>query len=649
MFDKLNLKTAVWVYDIDNFCITWANQAGLDWWCSPSIDALRARNLESGTSAAVGATLKKFQHCFFEGQSFTELWHFSPKGIEKKAFCMFSGVRLDDGRMAMLCEAIPINAISPIFSEQAITIIAGFNANGEFESCNPPFNSEFGTSKPSLQNLLTDSAQLKSLLNLVGKTEHFETDLLLKTLTGNTWFRVLVTPSINQQSDDSLLLHFYNIDNRKKRELALIEQAQTDILTGLLNRRGFDAAVNPMIEQGIPMYLFGIDLDGFKLINDSLGHGAGDDVLQEVATRLKVITNKLATVCRFGGDEFLIAVPDPKNQVNAHSLAANIVKQLSKPYVDRADNLLVISASVGVSMYPENAQDLKELIRFADAAMFSSKKMGKQRWTFYSKGMEQSILRKSKVAQYLRDAIKNEELSLHYQPIVNTHNNTIDSFEALLRWSNAELGQVPPPELIAVAEAIGIITEIENWVIKTAISDLSCLRQYSQNQAKIAVNISSVHIVDPKLIDFCLVTLSDCALLPEDLVLEITETNLLDGLDKTNNPMSKLSESGILLSIDDFGTGYSSLAYLNTIKATSVKIDRAFIQTAGESALTIKAIYNLVRSLNMTAIIEGIETTKHSKIAKGAGIQIHQGYFYARPKPLTYYIENKTDKDLFKG
>jgi diguanylate cyclase (GGDEF)-like protein len=483
----------------------------------------------------------------------------------------------------------------------------------------------------------------------VGKTEHFETDLLLKTLTGNTWFRVLVTPSINQQSDDSLLLHFYNIDNRKKRELALIEQAQTDILTGLLNRRGFDAAVNPMIEQGIPMYLFGIDLDGFKLINDSLGHGAGDDVLQEVATRLKVITNKLATVCRFGGDEFLIAVPDPKNQVNAHSLAANIVKQLSKPYVDRADNLLVISASVGVSMYPENAQDLKELIRFADAAMFSSKKMGKQRWTFYSKGMEQSILRKSKVAQYLRDAIKNEELSLHYQPIVNTHNNTIDSFEALLRWSNAELGQVPPPELIAVAEAIGIITEIENWVIKTAISDLSCLRQYSQNQAKIAVNISSVHIVDPKLIDFCLVTLSDCALLPEDLVLEITETNLLDGLDKTNNPMSKLSESGILLSIDDFGTGYSSLAYLNTIKATSVKIDRAFIQTAGESALTIKAIYNLVRSLNMTAIIEGIETTKHSKIAKGAGIQIHQGYFYARPKPLTYYIENKTDKDLFKG
>lgn len=637
MLESLELKTAVWIYDIDNFCITYANHAALLWWESPNLAELQSRSFEQESSQAVKETLKDYQKKFYSNKSYIELWQFSPKGIEKEAYCRFSGVLLPDNRMAMLVEATPSTEFSQLFHDHTIVIMATFDMHGQFQSCNPHFEKEFGKKRPSLLDLFEMPNILQDIQRSIALNNNYEADLLLNSVSGNTWFRASFTASKDSSNSFGILCQLHNIDRRKKRELKFVEQAYSDSLTGLLNRRGFTNSMQPILDEKQNTLIFYIDLDGFKMINDSLGHAIGDLVLIEVANRLKSLQYANIKCCRFGGDEFVISLPDNKRVLNIDEISASIVNKLSAPYKDDHGNFLAISASVGVARCPDDSRNLIELIRFADSAMYCSKKQGKKRSTVFVAGMEKEILRKSIVTQYLSNAIARNELSLHYQPIVNAADNSPNCFEALLRWYNPELGNVGPQELIEIAERAGFIVEIENWVIATAISDLKELRKFTNSQATIAVNISSIHLVHPELLPYLLSTLRRHQLSPSDLIIEITESVLLDGLDTKNNPLKEISSAGINISIDDFGTGYSSLAYLHNINASSVKIDRDFIKESGNSVATLNAIHSLIGSLNMASIVEGIETQNQAGIAAKAGISLHQGYWYDRPKPLEAY------------
>ena len=636
MFGQYELKTALWIYDIDNFCFYWANDAALLWWESKNLAELQARSIEQEPSQAVKQTLRGYQASFCKAHSFTELWYFSPKGIEKKAYCHFSGLTLPDGRMAMLVEANTAMGDMQHSLDAAIAV-ASFDMNGVFQSCNPPFETEFGNTQPAMLALLTDPSVLPILQKNLHQDKNYELDLLLNNQNGRSWYRALWFASKDTYGHKTILCHLHNIDSRKKRELSLIEQASTDALTGLLNRRGFSETVQPLLDAQQKMLVFYIDLDGFKMINDSLGHTVGDLVLVQVAKRLHECELTSAVYCRFGGDEFVIVLPDPQNIIGVKQVSNMLINKLSAPYEGDSNDLLAISVSIGVAKSPNDSTNLIELIRFADSAMYCSKKQGKKRFTIFSSGMEKEILRKSIITQQLTSAIGNNELSLHYQPIINTVTNSVYCYEALLRWENSQLGHVSPQELIEVAEQVGLISEIENWVMSTALSHLATLRKHAKCNVKIAVNVSSMHLINTDLVPLLTSLTAANNLHPSDVIIEVTESVLFDGLHTQNNPLDAILALGTQISIDDFGTGYSSLAYLYKIKAASTKIDKAFVNMQENSVETLAAIHKVIDSFAMVSIIEGIETEAQAQLAQQAGITLHQGYWYSYPKPIEDY------------
>jgi diguanylate cyclase (GGDEF)-like protein len=635
------LHTAVWIFDIDRLCMIWANQAALKLWDSPSLEELLQRDFKSDVSAAVKESMHQFQHAFRNNEVIQESWQFSPKGQVAQAFCQFSGFPLENNSMAMLVEAIPTNVLHSDLQLGSTVLISIYSEKGDFLSGNPPFIPEFGHQVKHLKQLFCNPDVLTNLYQSIVKGQRFEQDVLMRTKSGETWYRLFATKSINEQGEVTILLHQYNIHERKSIEQTLREQAWTDPLTVLLNRRGLTHALTQSIDNNIPFTLLYIDLDGFKMVNDSLGHGKGDLILKEVANRLRQHKYPSGQLCRFGGDEFVFAIhnDDINDQINVFS--EHLIKQISEPYENIKGSSLSLSASIGISCFPEDGDEIEHLITCADAAMYQAKKLGKKRAVNYINGMEKVHKRASSIAYELSSAIQNDELELFYQPIFNIKAGTIHSFEALLRWTNAELGQVSPQETILVAEQTGLIHDIESWVLNQALSDLAKLRSVTEKSATMAVNISGLHMAQPKLLEIIISMLDVHGLQPVDLTIELTESVLLSDIDKEQNPTQQITSNGIKLNIDDFGTGYSSLAYLHAIPASVVKVDRSFLAQADDNTVTLECIHTLVNSLNMQSLIEGIETEHQSQLLASLGYNLQQGYLLGRPQPIAYYFTEK--------
>jgi diguanylate cyclase (GGDEF)-like protein len=634
------LHTAIWIYDIERYNIIWANQAALTLWDSPSVNELKNRDLKTGLSAAVKDSLLQYQQAFLENQVLQENWFFTPKGKETQAFCQFSGYLLEDGRMAMLVEATAANMLHSGAQFSATTIISSYTLDGKFISGNPPFIKRFGHQVTHLKHLVCDLGMLQNIYQISRLEQRFEEDVLMNTAQGEIWYRVFAVISQHEQGDDTILLHHYDINDRKITEQALRQQAWSDPLTGLLNRRGLLDALKANVKTKTAFTLLYIDLDGFKLVNDSSGHATGDSVLLEVANRLRKNSPGDSTLCRFGGDEFVLALYQALPEHELELLLEQIITSISKPYEDVQQNPILLSASIGLSHFPGNSDDIEHLIMCADAAMYQAKRLGKKRWVIYQAGMEKELKRLSDIAQQLSLARKKQELSLHYQPIVNLATGKITSFEALLRWFNPDLGQVNPQEVIDVAEKTGLIHDIENWVLERAMNDLLTFKQIISQDVTMAVNISGLHMSEPNLSQHVFSLLEQNNLKPADLTIELTESVLLTNINSRDSAATHLTKQGIQLSIDDFGTGYSSLAYLHAIPAKTVKVDRAFLEQTENNTVTLECIQKLVSSLNMQSLIEGIETQYQADLLQSLGYNLQQGYFHGRPKPLDYYLSD---------
>ena len=629
------LHTAIWIYDIDKHYIAWANSSALKFWGCTSVQELSSRDFKPGESEAVRKSLEQYKVAFKKDEVVQKNWSLLPNGKETTVFCQFSGITLTDGRLGMLVEATS-NMLDPSV-QYANTIISTYTSGGDFISGNPPFIKNFGDKISRLADLFCDLDALALLLKTTSQEQEFEQDILMKTPDGNLWFRISAIKVVHPQQNDTLLLHHYNIDKAKVMELSLREQALTDSLTGLTNRRGLTDKLDLIFKKETPFTMLYIDLDGFKMINDSFGHSQGDKVLIEVSERLRLQQYNDEILCRFGGDEFILIINDRLTQKEVAFRCEALIDSLSQHYLNPQGRHLSLSASIGAVNYPEDVKDSERAIVYADAAMYQAKKLGKKQWVGYQQGMEHSLTRMSLVAQKLSFALSNKELALHYQPIVNVITNKIISFEALLRWNNDELGFINPEEAIHVAEKTGLIYDIEKWVINQAIYDLTILKKLTHTDITMAVNLSGLHLSNPHLIDCILNALNRYKIPPEDLTLELTESVLFTGVNQKDCPIKKLTEHKIKINIDDFGTGYSSLAYLHIIPASVVKVDKSFLENIKHNTVVLECIERLIRSLSMGSLIEGIETKEQSLLLASLGYHLQQGYFHGKPQPINYY------------
>ena len=428
-----------------------------------------------------------------------------------------------------------------------------------------------------------------------------------------------------------------DITERKRAEEKIQYLATHDVLTGLPNRMMFSQLLNHAI-QSAQRYkrqfavLF-IDLDRFKIINDTLGHEAGDQLLQEIAVRLKQSLRAVDIVARLGGDEFVILIEEVSDSSQVATVAHKILTSIIKPITLMGQECR-ITASIGISMYPKDAEDEQSLMKNADIAMYLAKEEGKNNYQFYSKDIQSKSLERLSIETNLRLALERNELSLHYQAKVDFKTNVITGVEALLRWQNPYLGSVTPTQFIPVAEETGLIIPIGKWVMKTACAQNVAWQQQGLPAVCMAVNLSLRQLTDDNLIDDIKTALNDSGMAPNLLELEITESMVMHNPARMISVLAKIKSLGVRLAIDDFGTGYSSLAQIKHFPIDTLKVDRSFIrnipQDAEDKAIT-EAIIAMGKTLSLTVVAEGVETVDQMNFLKEHSCDEMQGFYFSKP------------------
>ncbi len=415
------------------------------------------------------------------------------------------------------------------------------------------------------------------------------------------------------------------------------ELAYNDALTGLPNRlllsERIEFSLSLSQRDGSPFAILFLDLDRFKQINDSLGHLFGDRVLIQVAERIKGCLRQADTASRLGGDEFVLLLHQADAR-GAEITSRRILEALSQPYsIDEMS--FTVTASIGIALYPDDGQTMDDLIKNADSAMYHVKERGRSDFRFYQKQMNVGLLSRMKLDHAMRQALANDGFRLHFQPQVDLKNGHVFGAEALLRWNDAELGEVSPGTFIPVAEETGVIVPIGNWVLEQAVRQAARWREQGLPLA-MAVNVSALQFRQADFIDSVGRALADAGLPPDMLELELTESILIQDADEVLRRLEALARLGVKLSIDDFGTGYSSLSYLKRFPLHRLKIDRSFVAGLPEDesdAAIVTAIVNLARSLNLRVIAEGVETDIQRQFLLAAGCQEFQGYLCAPALP----------------
>lgn len=425
---------------------------------------------------------------------------------------------------------------------------------------------------------------------------------------------------------------------RAKIQMAYL--AQHDALTGLPNRILLnDRLAQAMAlaqRQGKQLALMFLDLDRFKYINDSLGHSVGDQLLLSVAQRLMAAVRSSDTVCRQGGDEFVILLADVEHARDAALSAEKILTALTAPH--RIDQLeLHVTVSIGISIYPEDGQDVDGLIKSADTAMYHAKENGRNNFQFFEPNMNALAVERHAIESGLRRALERQELVLHYQPKINLESGTITGVEALVRWQHPQRGLILPEQFVWIAEDCGLIIPIGTWVLGEACRQAQSWQDAGLPPVAVAVNISAIQFRHRDFLEHLTRILKDTGLAPHCLELELTESVLMHDASTTLAVLNGIKALGVRLAIDDFGTGYSSLSYLKHFQIDTLKIDQSFMRDITHAsadtadAAIITAVVSMGKSLNQRVIAEGVETREQLAFLQAHGCGEGQGYFFSRP------------------
>ena len=454
------------------------------------------------------------------------------------------------------------------------------------------------------------------------------------------WVEAAISP-IRLNGD---ITHYLSVQEdisvRKDFEARLVHQARYDELTGLPNRllaqETLDHALLAAHGTGRQVAIMIIDLDQFNEVNDSLGHSVGDRLIQEVATKIAEVPNEDATLARLGGDEFLLILPTARNQSAVTRMAQEILSAVDQPHII-GEHELYITASIGISMSPEDGQDTHNLMKNADAALFLAKRDGRNLHRFFKPNMDQTARERLELITKLKRALANEELYLVYQPLIRIETGETVAMEALIRWNHPVDGNITPDRFIPLAEETGLIREIGDWVLRRACQDLKALMKRRKQTMKVAVNISAKQFKDADFDARVSEIIREAGLVPEFLELEITERVVMADDPETAHILHRLSSSGISLSIDDFGTGYSSLSYLKKYPFDVLKIDQAFVRDVihdSQNTALVSAIIAMAQSLNLKVIAEGVESQDQHDFLGSLNCDIAQGYLHGKPMSI---------------
>ncbi len=623
-----NLVQPIWIYDVIDFQIYWANDAALKLWEANSLTELEQRDFKSNTSEAVQQKLLGFLKDCEAGRTIECWWRLSPKEINKQVFLKFSGIKIKNDRTALLVTGLQSELLNRSLGEMGKSLLlALFSIDGTLISFNPPFKDQFDLQSCSFEDFMTPSTSLQELIR--PNQVHYENDHLLQTREGERWHHVELD---REPNSDRIIVTLNDIHDRKLNELKHEYDSITDSLTGLLNRRGILEKLRTISH--LEHTLFYVDLDGFKPVNDSYGHAVGDIVLKKVAQLLKHSVDRNALCARLGGDEFILVHTGFLTIDDINKVADNLVQTLSTPIEIDQSHRTLISASIGVVSNLPITRSPERLITCADAAMYEAKHSGRNRFVIYSSGMEDRLLRRSTIIQGLESAIEQNHLKLFYQTLFKKHSNRTIGAEALLRWQHPTLGNIPPLEIISAAEETGRISVLENWIFRQACLDLPKLKKLFGKRFTVGVNISGAHLSQANFIDDIKAVLAETRCKPEDIVIELTESVLVSSIEHQQATFHAMCDLGFTFAIDDFGTGYSSLAYLDQIPAKFVKVDKAFMDNIEKDPHTLKFIRDLCDNLNMHCLVEGVETAEQEKRLDDIGIYYRQGFYYAYPAPI---------------
>jgi diguanylate cyclase (GGDEF)-like protein/PAS domain S-box-containing protein len=435
-----------------------------------------------------------------------------------------------------------------------------------------------------------------------------------------------------------------DITDIKRAADQLSYQAEHDLLTNLPNRRRVAAQLELAIARARQkehmVALVYIDLDGFKLINDTFGHAVGDGLLREVGQRLETQLRHCDMLARMGGDEFMLLLEDVRDPQAPYGVAQRALESLEKPFTV-AGRQLFVGASIGVSLFPLHARDAAALQKTADAAMYEAKRSGKGRIRYYTPDIGRALRERLELGNDLRLAVERGELRLVYQPQFCLARRRMTGVEALLRWEHSRLGMVPPTKFVPIAEETGLILPIGEWVIAEACRAIRRWSAKGISNLRAAVNVSAIQFMGPAFVDKVRETMRSEGVSPSQLELELTESVVFANFDEAAAKMRQLRELGVRLAMDDFGTGFSSLSYLQRLPIDALKIDRSFVTGIGlgtGAERLIQAIVALSHGMGLRVVIEGLETEEQTRVATDAGCDEGQGFLLGRPKPGDYWI-----------
>jgi diguanylate cyclase (GGDEF)-like protein len=438
----------------------------------------------------------------------------------------------------------------------------------------------------------------------------------------------LYTPT----DDGRCVATYEDVTERRQAEAKIMHMARHDALTNLPNRVLFKDRMEQALARGDTLGVMFLDLDRFKGVNDSLGHSIGDALLCAVTERLQRVVSDVDTVARLGGDEFAI-VQSKATPTQASELAAQIIDALVEPF-DVRGHQVVIGTSIGIALAPNDGTEPDQLLRNADMALYRAKAEGRGTYHFFQPEMDAQMQERRRLELDLRKALAAEQFTLHYQPLIDIASGAVSGFEALLRWNHPERGMVPPDTFIPVAEEIGLIVPLGDWVLKQACRDAVKWPE----QLTVAVNLSAVQFRNPTLALSVMAALGQSGLAASRLELEITETVLLQENRAVLDALHQFRKLGVRICMDDFGTGYSSLSYLRSFPFDKIKIDRSFIRELGKESdcvVIIRAVMRLGASLGMITTAEGVETEQQLDILRSEGCMQAQGFLFSRPKPAS--------------
>lgn len=437
---------------------------------------------------------------------------------------------------------------------------------------------------------------------------------------------------------------------RLSRE-SMRQLAEKDSLTGLANRHVFEEHLGLSIFQakrsnkGLALLM--LDLDNFKNVNDTLGHNAGDQLLIEVAHRFVQQIREGDLLCRIGGDEFAILAQNLDDPVKIEHLTKRILDTLSKPFIIDGVSLTV-TTSIGVANYPDNATDAVQLLKCADVAMYRSKGLGRNQCHFYSKKIHEKVQRRAELERELYSAVERAEFTTYFQPQIDCTTEKIVGAEALIRWEHPTKGLIGPNEFVHIAEEIGLIDKIGEWVLEATCQQFSIWNDKYKNPNMVfavAVNLSAMQLVLPDFVKTVSSLLAKYKIDPQQLELEITESTLINASSVSSDTLDSLSELGIKLAIDDFGTGYSSLAQLQKYPFKILKIDKSFVHaTSSKGTVFLEAINNFAKTLDIVTVVEGVETEAQKNLCQKLKFDRMQGYYFSRPVPASEF-ENLLDNE----